>query len=90
MRKYIESYAKENGLEITLGEDPSKWIEIVSHDSAYDANTGYVTKIRVGDKWIKKSTGETAVNQMRGNSFRCNLLDFAIKSHCFTFEYIPA
>lgn len=90
MKKYIESYAKENGLEITLGEDPATWLEIVSHDGAYDANTGYVTKIRVGDKWVKKSTGETAVNQMRGNSFRCNLLDFAIKSHCFTFEYIPA
>lgn len=90
MRKYIESYAKSNGYEITLGDDPATWLEIVSHDSAYNATTGYVTKIRVGDKWIKKSDGTEAVNQMRGNSFRCYLLDFAIKSHCFTFEYIPA
>ena len=88
MRKYIESYAKDNGYEITLGENPATWLEIVSHDSAYNETTGYVTKIRVGDKWIKKSDGSESSNQMRGNSFRCYLLDFAIKSHCFNFEYI--
>ena len=90
MRKYIQSYAKDNGYEITLGEDPATWLQIVSHDSAYEENIGYVTKIRIGDKWIRKSDGKEMVNQMRGNTFRCNLLDFAIKSHCFIFEYIPA
>lgn len=90
MKKYIESYAKDNGYEITLGADPATWIEIVSHDGAYNESTGYVTKIRVGDKWVRKSDGKTLVNQMRGNSFRCNLLDFKIRSHCFSFEYIPA
>lgn len=92
MRKYIESYAKDNGYEITLGDNPATWLEIVSHDSAYNATTGYVTKIRVGNKWIDKSTGKEPSNGnlMRGNSFRCYLLDFDIKSHCFTFEYIPA
>lgn len=90
MKKYIESYAKDNGYTITLGADPATWLEILSHDSAYNSSTGYVTQIRVGDKWIKKSDGKELVNSMRGNSFRSYLLDFKIRSHCFTFEYKPA
>lgn len=90
MKKYIESYAKDNGYEITLGADPATWLEIVSHDSAYNETTGYVTKIRIGDKWVRKNDGKTLVNQMRGNTFRCYLVDFKLRSHCFSFEYIPA
>ncbi len=77
MRKYINSYAKENGLAIALSDNPAEWLEILSHDSSMNENTGYVTKIRVGDK------------EVRGNNFRCYVLDFKIDSHCFTFEYIP-
>ena len=75
MKKYIESYAKDNGKTITLSDNPAEWLEILSHDSAYNSNTGYVTEIRVGNVKIK------------GNAFRCNVLDFKIRSHCFTFEY---
>lgn len=74
MKEYIKAYDKD----IKLGDDPSEWLEIVSHDSARDENCGYVTKIRVGDKTIS------------GNKFRANVLSYKIKSHCFTFEYIPA
>lgn len=73
MKKYILAYDKN----IKLGDDPSEWLEIISHDSARDENCGYVEKIRVGDKTIS------------GNKFRANVLSYKIRSHCFTFEYIP-
>ena len=77
MRNYINSYANDNGVSITLSSNPAEWLEIISHDSSMNANTGYVSKIRVGNK------------EIGGNNFRCYLLDFKIDSHCFTFEYIP-
>lgn len=78
MKKYILSYAKDNDLEITLSDNPAEWLEIVSHDASMNENLGYVTTMRIGNETV------------RGNAFRCYVLDFAIKSHCFTFEYIPA
>ncbi len=78
MKAYIEEYAKDNKLNITLGDNPAEWLEIISHDSAYDANTGYITKIRVGNY------------EMRGNAFRSYVVDFKLRSHCFSFEYKPA
>lgn len=77
MKKYIMSYANDNDIAITLSDNPAEWLEILSHDSAYNADTGYVTEIRVGNV------------KVRGNAFRCNVLDFKIRSHCFAFEYIP-
>lgn len=76
MKKYIEEYAAENNITITLSADPSDWLEIISHDSAYNANTGYITEIRVGNY------------KMKGNAFRSYVVDFKIRSHCFTVEYI--
>lgn len=75
MRDYIMSYAKDNNKSITLSDNPAQWLEILSHDKAYNSSTGYVTEIRVGDYKLK------------GNAFRCYVLDFKIRSHCFTFEY---
>ncbi len=75
MKKYIESYARENNVQITLSDNPADWLEILSHDSAYSSDIGYITEIRVGNAKIK------------GNAFRCYVVDFAIKSHCFTVEY---
>lgn len=78
MKTLIEAYAKEKNLSINLSDNPAEWLEIISHDSAYNSNTGYVSEIRVGN--IK----------VRGNDFRSYVLDFKIRSHCFTFEYKPA
>lgn len=78
MKKYIESYAKDNDKDIVLSDNPAEWLKIVSHDSAYDANTGYITEIRVGNC------------SMRGNVFRSYVVDFKLRSHCFSFEYKPA
>ena len=75
MKKYIESYAKDNDVQITLSDNPAEWLEILSHDSAYSSDIGYITELRVGNAKIK------------GNAFRCYVVDFAIKSHCFTVEY---
>ncbi len=62
--------------EIVLDEDPAKWITVISHDSAYSDNIGYITKIRVGNR------------EMSGNTFRYYLMDLKIRSHCFTVEYV--
>ncbi|MBQ8015899.1 MAG: hypothetical protein IJ264_06930 [Clostridia bacterium] len=78
MKAYIEQYAKDNDISITLGDNPAEWLEIISHDGAYDGNTGYITKIRVGNY------------EMRGNAFRSYVVDFKLRSHCFSFEYKPA
>ena len=78
MRSYIESYGAKKGINFNLGSDPSTWLEIVEHDASYSSNIGYVSIMRVGDK------------EMRGDTFRSNLLGYRLKSHCFTFEYIPA
>ncbi len=77
IKKYIMSYAKDNGKSITLSDNPADWLEILSHDGAYNSTTGYVTEIRIGDHAVK------------GNAFRCYVLDFKLRSHCFSFEYRP-
>ncbi len=78
MKKYIESYDEDNSsVSITLSDDPSEWLEIISHDSAYNEKTGYVNEIRVGNC------------KLRGNAFRSYVVDFKIRSHCFALEYIP-
>lgn len=78
MKKLIEEYAKDNDKDITLGSNPADWLEIISHDSSYSKNIGYVTEIRVGNV------------TMRGNTFRSYVVDFKLRSHCFSFEYVPA
>ncbi len=62
--------------EIVLDENPAKWITVISHDSAYSNDIGYITKIRVGNR------------EMSGNTFRFYLMDLKIRSHCFTVEYV--
>ena len=79
MKAYLTSYAKSKGwADFTLSNNPAEWIEIVEHDASMNENLGYASIVRIGNKTV------------RGNDFRCGVLDFAIKSHCFTFEYIPA
>lgn len=63
---------------IILEDDPSQWLKIISHDAAYSSSIGYVEKMKIGNKEIK------------GNHFRGNVTQYAIRSHCFKFEYIPA
>lgn len=78
MRKLLENYAKSQGKELVLSDNPAEWIEIVSHDACRGENCGYVTKIRIGN-----------LDPIRGNTFRDKVMNRKIKSHCFTFEYIP-
>lgn len=78
MKKLIESYAKDNGIDIVLDSDPAKWLSIKAHDSSYSKNIGYVTTMKVGNYEVK------------GNTFRSYVVDFKLRSHCFTFEYVPA
>lgn len=73
MKKLILAYDKS----IELGDDPSKWITVVSHDGAYNSSIGYASVVRVGNK------------EMRGNKFRADVCDYKIRSHCFTVKFVP-
>ncbi len=73
MKKMILAYDES----IVLGDDPSQWLKIVSHDGTVDSDTGYVSLIRVGNK------------EMRGNRFRGEVCGYEIRSHCFSIKYIP-
>ena len=64
--------------EIILEENPSEWLKIISHDSAYNSSIGYVDYIKVGNK------------EIRGNAFRGSVTDYKIRSHCFEMKYISA
>lgn len=73
MKKLILAYDKG----IVLGDDPSKWITVVSHDGAYNSSIGYASVVRVGNK------------EMRGNKFRADVCNYKIRSHCFTVKFVP-
>ncbi len=64
------------GIELT--GDPSKWLQIVSHDGAVDSETGYVAFIQVGDQTFT------------GYKFRMNVMSGALRSHCFKISYTPS
>ncbi len=77
MKKLILDYAKNKDKTVDLSGDPSTWIKILSHDSAKSENIGYVSNMNVGGV------------EVSGNTFRSYIVDFKLRSHCFTFEYIP-
>lgn len=66
----------QKNLGIELEGSPENWIKIMSHDSAVNNSIGYVTKMRVGTKTIS------------GAAFRGTAMEYRIRSHCFTVEYI--
>lgn len=75
-RTLVDKY--NNDLEI-----PNKKITLQDNPADWlkitsEDSVGYVNTIRVGDK------------EMRGYSFRQDLLKLKIRSHCFTFTYAPA
>lgn len=73
MKSMILAYDKN----IVLESNPSQWLKILSHDSAYSSSIGYVANMKIGNKEIK------------GNAFRSSVTDLEIHSHCFKMEYIP-
>jgi len=61
--------------KIVLSDNPSEWIKIISHDSAYSSDIGYITALSFG--------GQT----MSGNYFRTLVGHNSFRSHCFTVSY---
>lgn len=79
LKRYVEKNLKdESGNPVVLSGDPSTWLSVISHDGALGDNVGYVSSIRVGGTVIS------------GNKFRINVLEGAIRSHCFYVTYTPA
>ena len=67
----------KSALGIELAGDPAKWLKIKSHDAAVSSSVGYVSSIQVGSK------------TMSGQDFRAKVMDYDIRSHCFTVTYVP-
>ncbi|MBR3816733.1 MAG: hypothetical protein IKJ27_08420 [Clostridia bacterium] len=79
LKRYVEKNLKdESGNPVILSGDPSTWLSVISHDGALGENVGYVSSIRVGGTVIS------------GNKFRINVLEGAIRSHCFYVTYTPS
>ena len=74
MRYKIKAYDSS----IVLSSNPAEWIEILEHTGAIDANRGYVTKIRVGNKVLSGY-----------NQFHYSLMGESYYSSCFMVTYIP-
>lgn len=72
----FKSLVKKNA-GLTLSGDPSKWISIITHDSAVREDIGYISSINVGGKVFT------------GNEFRIKVMEGRIRSHCFAFTYTP-
>ncbi|MBQ7637841.1 MAG: hypothetical protein IJS90_02955 [Clostridia bacterium] len=60
---------------VKLSDDPSKWLEILSHNASVDSGRGYVTSLRVGDKTLD---GIGAIDNIVG-----------LRSGCYTVTYTP-
>ena len=78
-RKLVEAYnnGKDEDKKIVLGDNPAQWITVVEHDKCISDSCGYVTAVKVGNA------------RMKGNAFRTGLMNYKIRSHCFTVTYIP-
>ncbi len=61
--------------DTVLSDDPSKWIEIMSHTASIDEDRGYVTQVLVGDTLLSKSEKLS------------DTLGLGLNSGCFTVEY---
>lgn len=48
MRNRILNYDSS----VILSDDPSEWIEILEHSASIDSQRGYVTKVRIGNKYF--------------------------------------
>ena len=77
-RKLVEAYnnGREENKKIVLGDNPAQWITVVEHDKCISDGCGYVTAIKIGNA------------QMKGNAFRTGLMNYKIRSHCFTVTYV--
>lgn len=73
LRQKIYAYDRT----IVLPDDPAQWLSIISHNASMSSSVGYVDTIRVGNTTVT------------GNKFRASIMDYAIRSHCFTFVYNP-
>lgn len=74
MRAKIKAYDSS----IVLSDNPGEWLEISEHTGSIDANRGYVTKIRVGNKVLSGY-----------NQFHYDLMQEYYYSSCFIITYTP-
>ena len=73
MRNIVRNFSGNSEI---LNQDPSTWIKIISHDGSYSNAIGYVDQISIGGKTCS------------GSYFRTNVINYALRSHCFTIKYV--
>ncbi len=74
LKNYILSYDPT----ITLSDNPADWIRILKHDDAVNENIGYVSAMQIGNRTL---------NQAAGIKFRDDVMNYNVKSPCFTIIY---
>lgn len=74
----IEDLIYSYNANINLDSDPAKWFTNIKHDGSLTSDIGYISSITVGNK------------TMKGYTFRANVMNNKIRSHCFTVTYTPA
>ncbi len=74
MRSKIMAYDSS----IVLSSNPAEWLQILEHTGSIDANRGYVTKIKVGNKELSGY-----------NQFHYSLMGASYYSSCFIITYTP-
>lgn len=75
-KEEMENAIKIYDASITLEEDAAEWLEVVAHDSAVSSSTGYVEKLKVGNKEV---SGMTFIYEI--------MKDKELASPCFTISY---
>lgn len=73
MQNLIKSYV---GGSVKFDKNPARWIKILNHDGAYNNGTGYIGQI------------DMCGTVLSGNQFRTKVMGGALKSHCFTIQYV--
>ncbi len=71
---------------LTLGDDPSQWIEITRHDGAVNVGVGYVETISVGGKEISGIDFVKKVLQGKNLPSQCFSVTYAPNTDEFMFE----
>lgn len=77
-RGEMQGILLENGFEINVDEDPTKWIIIRERNNAVSSSVGYVKSVRVGGQ------------DLTGYEFITKLSKLGIKSSCFKLSFDSA
>lgn len=80
----LNSLITDYDAKVNLGEDASKYLEITEHDTAVNKSTGYVKKIKVGDKEISGMTFVYDVMKSKNLASPCFSISYNTNDNTYT------